>query len=56
MEYRIPVSDIIVESDVYGRIGGGPIEPLTVHAGFMVVGVRTLLLVVLGSIITIKLI
>jgi hypothetical protein len=56
MEYGIPIGDVVVESNAHGRTGGGPIEPSTVHAGFMVVGVGTLLLVVLGSVVTLKLI
>lgn len=45
-----------MESDARGRTGGGPIEPSTVRAGFMVVGVGTLLLVVLGGVVTVELI
>ena len=43
-----------VESDARGRIGGGPIEPSTVRAGFMVVGVGTLLPVVLEGVVKIE--
>jgi hypothetical protein len=41
--WEIPVGDVVVESDARGRTGGGPIEPLTVRAGFMVVGVGDLI-------------
>ena len=54
--WEIPVGDVVVESDARGRTGGGLIEPSTVRAGFMVVGVGTLLLVVLGGVVTIELI
>jgi hypothetical protein len=48
--WEIPVGDVVVESDARGRTGGGLIEPSTVRVGFMVVGVGTLLLVVLGGV------
>ena len=47
--WEIPVGDVVVESDARGRTGGGLIEPSTVRADFMVVGVGTLLLVVLEA-------
>ena len=45
-----------MESDARGRTGGGPIELSIVRAGFMVVGVGTLLLAVLGGVVTVELI
>lgn len=45
-----------MESDARGRTGGGPIDPSIVRAGLMVVGVGTLLLVVLGGVVTVELI
>jgi hypothetical protein len=41
--WEIPVGDVVVESDARGRTGGGPIKPLTVRAGFMVVGIGDLI-------------
>jgi TRAP-type uncharacterized transport system fused permease subunit len=47
----------VVESDACGQVGGGPIKPSIVRAGFMVVGVGTLLLdVVLGGVVAVALI
>ena len=54
--WEIPVGDVVVESDARGRTGAGPIEPSTVRAGFMVVGVGTLLPAVLGGVVTTELI
>ena|SRR5258708_2844567 len=53
---KTPVSDVIIESDACGRTGGGPIEPSIVCASFMVMGVGTLLLVMLGGVVTVELI
>lgn len=44
-----------MESDARGRTGG-PIKPSIVRAGFMVVGVGTLLVVVLGGVVAVELI
>jgi hypothetical protein len=52
-----PVGDVVVESDARGRTGGGPIEPSTARAGFMVDGVGILLLdAVLGGVVDVVLI
>jgi hypothetical protein len=52
----IPVGDVVVESDARGRTGGGPIEPSTARAGFMVEGVGILLLdAVLGGVVAVVL-
>jgi hypothetical protein len=52
-----PVGDVVVESDARGRVGGGPIEPSIVRAGFTVVGVGTLLFeVLLGGVTAVALI
>ena len=47
----------MVENDARCRVGGGPIEPSTVRAGFTVVGVGTLLVdAVPGGVIVVALI
>ena len=52
-----PVGDVVAESDARGRTGGGPIEPSTARAGFMVDGVGILLLdAVLGGVVDVALI
>jgi hypothetical protein len=52
--WEIPVGDVIMESNAHGRTGGDPIEPSTVRAGFMAMGIGTLLLVMLEGIVTIE--
>lgn len=57
VEDTTPVGDVVVESDARGRTEGGPIEPSTARAGFMVDGVGILLLdAALGGVVDVVLI
>jgi hypothetical protein len=52
--WEIPVGDVVVESDAHGQTGGDLIKPSTVRAGFMAVGIGTLLPVMLEGVVTIE--